>query len=113
MSRMGRPTNPQRGIKRTFYLPMELANYFSATMGDNTSRAVAGGMVFMLGATRTIQQDVMDIARRLPPEQAAREIRRRLPQWLAEIVETQRLARLPAKERARLLTRRKEHAVKE
>ncbi|MCL5281314.1 MAG: hypothetical protein M1376_15560 [Planctomycetes bacterium] len=108
---IGRPPSPQKPRRRTFYLPTPLADAFVHEMGKSSSRGVAGGMIFFLGATRTMRQDLMDLAHRLPPAEAAREVRRRLPEWLAEILEVQEIAGLTPKERARLIrVRRKQSA---
>jgi hypothetical protein len=108
---IGRPPSPQKPRRRTYYLPEPLADTLVAEMGDRTSRAVAAGMVLFLGSTRTMREDLMDIAHRLPPAEAAREVRRRLPEWLAEIAEAQRVAGLSTKRRARLLRARGKQAA--
>jgi hypothetical protein len=103
MARIGRPPKPQASKKRTFYIPLTIANWFKSLFGGKPSRPLAGAMLLYGGATTDIQKQLADLAETLPPEQAVAEVRRRMPEWLDEILLAQHLAGLSPRERSRII----------
>ncbi len=102
MKHIGRPILVPRGKKRTYYVAEKVADAFCDAMKRNPSKYLAGMMVFMMVAPKTIRDDLAELGR-LPLEKAKSEIRQRLPGWLEEIQATQRVASLSSKERSRLI----------
>jgi hypothetical protein len=113
MARIGRPPKPQASKKRTFYIPLGVANWFKRLCGGKPSRPLAGAMLFYGGATANIQKQLADLAETLPPEQAVTEIRRRMPEWLEEILLAQHMAALSPQERSRIIQAERDKVTKQ
>lgn len=103
MARMGRPPKPQEAKKRTYYIPIVVANWFKKMCGGKPSRPLAGAMIFYGGATSDIQKQLDDLAETLPPEQAVQEVRRRMPEWLDNLLVAQHVAGMSDRERTRII----------
>ncbi len=109
----GRPARPDKPKKRTYYLPIGLAEMLLALMEKRTSRAVTAGIVMFLASSPAAQEEAMNIANSMPPEHAIKEIKRLMPEWTAVPRAAGRLAQLTSKERSHLIQFYKELSPEE
>ncbi len=100
---VGRPRRKDKPKKRTYYLPVELADYFVEKMGGDSSKMVGGAMVLIMAVDEAIQNYCRDKARELPPAEAVKDVRAHLPEWLDAMLLKRHVAHLTPAERSRIL----------
>jgi hypothetical protein len=103
MAKIGRPPRAQKSVNRTYYVPVSLAEVFRDEMGKRCSKGVAAGMILLLGVRESIREELIELADTLPPAEAVKEVRCRLPEWLDQILVDRHIASLSPKERSRII----------
>jgi hypothetical protein len=90
-------------ITRSFWLKRSLASAFSEMMGRKSSRAVAAGMVVMMALSKAEQEELMEIARDRPPEEAIKEVRRWMSMRARGLSVGRQVAQMNDKQRSRII----------
>jgi len=100
----GRPRRKDKPKKRTYYLSAPLADAFVEKFGGETSRMVGGGMVLMMALDEAVQNYCRDAAKDKSPEEAVKDVKEHLPEWLDAMLLKRHVSRLTPAERSRILT---------